>query len=70
MKYAARIISLLLAASPALAAPSLATRSGNIVITDLAARASSQSRTSTINFSLDDPDNNPTDTPTKCEIVW
>ncbi|KAL2807790.1 hypothetical protein BJX63DRAFT_411174 [Aspergillus granulosus] len=68
MKSAA--LSLFLAASSAIAAPSLAAREGFLTLTDFTARASSQSRTSTISFILADLVNYPDDTPTSCRLIW
>ncbi|KAL3484908.1 hypothetical protein BJX62DRAFT_47813 [Aspergillus germanicus] len=68
MKFTA--CSLLLAASSALAAPALTARGGSLTLTDFTARASAQSRTSTISFTLEDAVNYPGDTPTNCQLIW
>ncbi|KAL2782928.1 hypothetical protein BJX66DRAFT_319489 [Aspergillus keveii] len=64
--------SLLLAASSALAAPALTltARGGALTLTDFTARASAQSRTSAISFTLEDAANYPDDTPTDCQLIW
>ncbi|KAL4863439.1 hypothetical protein BDV12DRAFT_177510 [Aspergillus spectabilis] len=64
------VFSLLLAASSAVAIPTLTVREGFLVLTELTARASSQSRTSSISFTLEDAVNYPDDTPTNCELIW
>ncbi|KAL3464480.1 hypothetical protein BJX64DRAFT_286290 [Aspergillus heterothallicus] len=68
MKFTA--LSLLLAASSAVASPTLAAREGSLTLTDFTGRASSQSRTSTISFILEDAVNYPGDTPTNCQLIW
>ncbi|KAL2835480.1 hypothetical protein BJY01DRAFT_252605 [Aspergillus pseudoustus] len=64
------VFSVLLAASSAVASPTLAAREGSLTLTDFTARASSQSRTSTISFTLEDAVNYPDDTPTNCQLIW